>query len=185
MSKFKIITAIILLISISTTAQITKGNWMVGGTASFTSSSYESTTNNNNTSSGKGIGIILSPTFGYFIIDKLALGISPTFGYTKTDGGNDSTSYGIGPFIRYYLLKPEKRINVLTNVSYYYGTNNANTTSDNLNFKAGPVIFLNSSVALELTLNYNIGQFKSDSSVSTFKSFNFGLGFQIHLEKDR
>ena len=185
MKTLKTIAIAFLFFTISANAQITKGNWMVGGSANFNSTSYESTSNGGSSSEGKGIGVTIYPTFGYFIADKLALGLSPSFGYSKTEGGNAYTSYGAGPFVRYYLLKPEKMINVLTHIGYSYGTDNSNSTSNILNFKAGPAIFLNSSVALELTLSYNISQLTSDSSSATYKSFNIGFGFQIHLEKEK
>lgn len=184
MNKILKTIALTILLCYTANAQITKGNWMVGGSGNFSSTVAESKSSNLLTSESKGLGVILSPTFGYFVADKLALGVSPVFGYSKIDGGNSNTSYGAGPFIRYYLLKPEKLINILTHIGYYYGSDSAGSTSNNINFKTGPAIFLNSSVALELTLEYAIGQNKSDFSTSTFKVFNVGLGLQIHLEKE-
>ena len=183
MNKILKTIALTILLCYTANAQITKGNWMVGGSGNFSSTVAESKSSNFPTSESKGMSVNLSPTFGYFVADKLALGVSPVFGYSKIDGANNNTSYGAGPFIRYYLLKPEKLINILTHISYYYGSSGT-STSNNINFKTGPAIFLNSSVALELTLEYAIGQNKSDFSTSTFKVFNVGLGLQIHLEKE-
>ena len=185
MKTLKSICISLVLFSTAANAQITKGNWMVGGSANFSSSVGESKSSSGFTSESKGSGFTISPTIGYFVTDKLAFGISPVFGYSKTDGQDANTGYGAGPFVRYYLLKPEKLINILTHIGYYYGSNSSDTTTNNFNFKAGPAIFLNSSVALELTLDYSTSQSKSNSSTSTFKSFNIGLGFQIHLEKDK
>ncbi|WP_445736273.1 outer membrane beta-barrel protein [Mariniflexile sp.] len=157
-------------------AQITKGNWMVGGTGNFYSAQLK---NDNMTSNG--IGLELRPNLGYFITDKFAMGMSPLFAYYKPENGISVISYGIGPYIRYYFLKPENRINVLSHVGYsYFGDNRANDKSTALDFRAGPVVFFNSSVALEMTLNYNLN--KLDSSTN-YNIFSLGLGFQIHLEK--
>lgn len=184
MKFLRVLTVALLFAGTVSQAQITKGNWMMGGSGNFVTSSYKSTTNTGSSIEGKSSGVNLSPTFGYFVADKLVLGISPGFSYSKTDGGNDQTSYGAGPFIRYYLLSTEKRLNILTHASYYYGTGNTDTTANSFNFKAGPAIFLNSSVALEFTLNYDINQIKFTSDKSTFRSFSVGVGFQIHLEKE-
>ncbi|MBP0904746.1 outer membrane beta-barrel protein [Mariniflexile gromovii] len=157
-------------------AQITEGNWMVGGTGNFYSSQLK---DNNMTSNG--IGLELRPNLGFFIIDKFALGVTPLFVYTKAQDGNSAISYGIGPYVRYYFLKPENRVNVLTHVGYtFYGNDNSNEKNTALDFKAGPVLFFNSSVALEMTLNYNLNKFATSTK---YNIFSLGLGFQIHLEK--
>ena len=52
--------------------------------------------------------------------------------------------------------------------------------SQSYNFEAGPAIFFNSSVALEVTANYDIA--RTSSIVSN--RFYIALGFQIHLEKE-
>jgi opacity protein-like surface antigen len=61
---------------------------------------------------------------------------------------------------------------------------------DNLNGYAigvGPTIFLNSSVAMELGINYSSTKFKgaNDFTTNDFTENNiqFSLGFQIFLEK--
>ena len=117
---------------------------------------------------------------GYFINDKFAVGITPLFTYNKTENSNSKITYGIGPYARYYLLKTEKRVNVLTHIEYSYnGNDNTNDTSMGFDFKVGPVIFFNSSVALEMTLNYNT----NNQNSATYNIFSLGLGLQIHLEK--
>ena len=69
MKTLKTIAITILLSTITANAQITKGNWMVGGTGNF--SSYESKyINNGNEVTNKGIGTNISPNIGYFFINK-------------------------------------------------------------------------------------------------------------------
>lgn len=173
-----LITAI--LFTITTNAQITKGNWMVGGDASYTNSKV---INANDKIIGSGNSIRVFPNIGYFIIDKFSLGINGNFNYGKSNGSPSNIGFGVGPFARYYFLKSEKRINLLTEVNYNYytsktqGFNSTNSTS--YRFKAGPVIYFNSSVGLELTLNYGSNKFDTYTS----NTFQIGLGFQIHLEK--
>lgn len=170
-----------LLISLSTNAQITKGNWMVGGSASF--KSYKS--ENVNTGNIENYNYVdLSPNLGYFIMDKLVIGAKTGFGYVGYTGGDYGKSYNIGPFVRYYFLKPEKLINVFAQANYGFGeyinSVNSKYPTRNYGFKAGPVIFFNSSVALEMALEYN----RSNENSTLDNSFyQFAIGFQIHLEK--
>ena len=186
MKTIKLFFATILLCSITSNAQITKGNWMVGGTGNVTS--YENKNNNNGSDIiSKGIGINISPNIGYFIVDKFVAGASLGFGYTKPEGYQSDFGYGIGPFIRYYFLKEDKRINILAQANYNFGQNITGVSkskSNSYGFKAGPAIFFNSSVALEITLDYDSSKLMpNNSSSSSYSNFQIGLGFQIHLEK--
>ena len=148
---------------------------MVGGSGRFYSYQLKNVNSNQ-----KGIVFELRPNLGCFINDKFAVGITPLFTYNKTENSNSTVSYGIGSYARYYLLKTEKRVNVLTHIGYSYnGNDNTNDTSMGFDFKVGPVIFFNSSVALEMTLNYNT----NNQNSATYNIFSLGLGLQIHLEK--
>lgn len=170
-------------------AQITKGNWMVGGSANFGFSQAESS-GNGFSSSGKASGFTIAPNIGYFIKDKFVIGAVPSFSFSNPEGSNNNgTSYGIGPFIRYYFLKPESKVNLLAQIRYGFGKGKSQSSqgsnTSGYGLKAGPVIYFNSSVGLEFTLDYSYSKIKSDNSdnVANFKNLNFGFGFQIHLEK--
>ena len=179
MKTIHLFFSITLLSFLTSNAQITKGNWMVGGNGSFYSAQLK---NENTNTSSNSIGLELRPNLGYFVIDKFAVGITPLIAYNKPENGNSVTSYGIGPYARYYLLKTENKINVLTQVGYAYsGSNNSNNKSTALDFKAGPVVYFNNSVAFEMTINYNINNLNSST---TYNILSIGLGFQIHLEKN-
>ena len=173
-----------MLISISTTAQITKGNWMVGGNAS-----YNSNTNSLNDSQAvKSSTIIVNPNFGYFLFDKFASGIKTGFiTYFRKDSP-DETGYNFGPYLRYYFLKQDKVVNLFLEGNYFYGKYNTvnSAVTNSYGFTAGPVIFLNSSVAIELGLNYSKLVSKQDigfNQKNDQSNFNVLIGFQIHLEK--
>lgn len=169
-----------LFITITTNAQITKGNWMVGGSASF--KSYKSE-NINNGSLVNNNYVDLSPDFGYFLIDKFVVGAKSNFGYTGYEGANGK-GYNVGPFARYYFLKPEKTVNFFTQVNFGYGeyinSVNSKYPTRNYGFKAGSVIFFNNSVGLEMALEYNKA---NENSTLNNSFYQFTIGFQIHLEK--
>ena len=164
----------------SSNAQITKGNFMVGGNASlsFISSNSSKTTILN-----------VSPNVGYFLFDKFSFGTLLNYSNSKTkDGLGGSIIYkniNIGPFVRYYILNKEKDYNVFYESSYNLSLlkENKNTEFGN---KLGTVIFLNSSVGFEFSLKYSLNKFKYPNEIlpdSKSNNFIFGLGLQIHLEK--
>ena len=181
---------LVLSASLTLNAQITQGNWLVGGNFKFYNANSESTSGDFNTTS-RGLGFDLSTDLGYFIRDKFAVGIVPTVGYGNPEGsGNSGYGFGIGPFVRYYFLKPEKTLNFFSHLEYQfnqgYRQGLKSTESQKFNIKAGPAIFFNNSVAMEITLEYAYGSVTSFSGIgseSTFNDFNLGIGFQIHLEK--
>jgi hypothetical protein len=166
-------------------SQITKNNWLVGGTGRL---SFQKETLNS--SDVKGFKIDLSPNVGYFFVDKFAGGIRARLAYDKVKfrgGVSKTTQLGIGPFLRYYFLESGKRVNLFAETAYQYLNNSGNggITSNSANtftFSAGPVLYFNTSVGIEFTVNYELYNTK-DANTSA-KTFFLGIGFQIHLEKD-
>lgn len=179
----------VLLFATATNAQITKGNWMVGGSGSF---SYADTKPKNSNSSGTNINysdsgtysITLEPNIGYFIKDKLAIGmkISIINSFIEFKTLNPDDSYiSISPNFRYYFLDVDKTYNVFVEPSFNYYTNNSLGNASGFGLKSGLAIFLNSSVAIEPSLNYVYNE------SSEFKRNNvfLGIGIQVHLEKEK
>ena len=164
-------------------AQITKGNWMVGGDVYFATKKFDSGTMSNTTNE-----IRIDPNIGYFFIDNLVTGLQMNIAFTNTDPGNSTTkdhSYGFAPFARYYFLESKKTVNIFTEASYSFSFGKIQSTT-NVNWngyglKAGAVMFLNSNVGVEFSLNYTDTTRKLDDF--KIKSFLVGIGLQIHLEK--
>jgi hypothetical protein len=160
---------------------------MVGGSGSLSSS--VSKPDDNSDSGSKSISVNISPNVGYFITDKLSFGTLYQYRYVFSEyvnGKGWSKSSNLGPFIRFYILKPVKTTNLFLETSYNFSTikEDKNTFFDS---KIGAVYFLNSTVGLELTLKYSIKKYKYDNGMfpdDTEKAFTLGLGFQIHLEKE-
>ncbi len=182
MKTIKLLFATTLLFALTSNAQITKGNWMVGGSASFSSSNTKADVN---TSSTKSYDVNLNPEIGYFIINKLSGGlrlslINSSF---KSDQGNSKYSNTeIGPFVRYYFLNAERNTNVFLEPSYNFTTSKNNNKESTIATKGGFVVFLNSSVGFEVSLEYLIEKFNNVSDTNTIK---FGIGVQVHLEKQK
>lgn len=175
--------ALLSLISLAANSQITKGNWMLGGTISYASTKYNSI---NYGAPHTTYYLQVSPNAGYFFVDKLVGGIRAAINKTGDVGPNTSyTDFNIGPYLRYYLLAPEKQVNVVTEAAYLYGYDKYTTPDKNskhtFSFSAGPVIYFNSVVGLEMLFSYSTYKFTEfDGSNNTIR---FGIGLQVHLEK--
>ena len=181
MKKFIFLSAACIL-SNHTFSQITKKNWLVGGKATFQSNKTESVTSSGVSSEGSSLN--LSINGGYFIFDKFAIGLQGGFFHYSSSFGSTSSSgtdYGIGSFARYYFLKNDSRYNLFSEAGFsHFFSNNGRTGSNTYSIAGGAVIFLNSSVGLELIPRYSITKRKD----ATIKAFSLDLGFQIHLTKD-
>ncbi|MCF6223439.1 MAG: hypothetical protein L3J34_06890 [Flavobacteriaceae bacterium] len=179
--KKTILVISILFLSINIKAQITKGYWMLGGNGSF--SYYDAKRDNSNTD--PTWNVVVSPNIGYFVIDKLAVGSYTTFSFR---GNNNRYFLSLSPFLRYYFLNPDKKINFFTEVSFTnsirFIKNNENTLSYGYNIKPGLIYFLNSSVALEASLKYYYGK-APDANNLISNGLIFGIGLQIHLERKK
>jgi hypothetical protein len=195
---------LICLFSINSASfsQINKGQWLMGGNASFSSSKgyvIESGSPTGSTN-GKSTTLQLSPNAGYFITDKLAAGARVSLTSFETKSPNDvfdisSTQVSLSPFVRYYFLPKTEKLNLFADAGYAYGrskntskvsipgTPSSNSTSKGTSngyyISVGPAIFLNPNTALELTLSYNYNKLKDLDN--TGKSFLVGVGFQINL----
>ena len=186
----------IFFLDITAEAQLDKSTWLVGGSSNFYSSNrdYVSFVTPAANGSSKDLNLTISPNVGYFIIDKIAIGLRPYFSWGKGEfipndplySGSTSNSkrYGIGPFARYYFLDKEKQFNILTDVSYQIGEWNQGGKGklSNFSFLAGPVIYFNTSVGMEFLLGYSTqSEELKDFSKNSSKGFSVNIGFQIHL----
>lgn len=158
---------------------ITAGNMIIGGNAGF--SSYKETPDGGTVY--KSTSLNISPYFGYFIADNLAVGASLSYNWRKS-GGNKNTSFGFGPDVRYFfemglLLKTELLFDF-----YSYASGSKDRTIY-IKPGVGYSIFLNPRVALEpcIVYQFGFGKYKSTMSDFKYKTGEFGLeiGFTIFL----
>ena len=173
-----------------TYAQLTKSNWMVGGNGNFSTASFTQLGDETKTTN-----LSISPAIGYFFADRFSAGIrvfvsnyhttdaNPT---TGTSGVGNDFSLSLGPFARYYLLDHvDRNVNVFVEANYGYGySTDIDRIKQYLNrfsLNAGPVLYLNNSVGLEFSLGY----YQSHQYGIQTTGLQAGLGFQIHLEKEK
>jgi len=165
--------------------QITKGNWLVGGSASFSQENFSIPTN----VIYKQTNLQITPLAGYFLLDKFAVGLNPSLDYVNVSHGPEiNTIITVGPFARYYFLEADKIFNLFAQGSYGYGGNTSKVqgrkqgyNQNTFAFSGGPVLYFNRSVGLEFTINYSITKFVGYTGAND--ELSYGIGFQIHLEK--
>jgi hypothetical protein len=183
MKQFLLTTFTVLFISLFANSQITQGNWLVGGNASFTSTEYNSSASTKQ----KFTTLLISPAIGYFIADKFAAGLKLSFNSVDqiTFSNLKQQYFSVGPYCRYYFLPTEKQANLFVEGNYQYAINISpsvpNQSSSIYSFSSGAAVFFNSSVAIEFTIGYSAISFHGYSGVNS--SLIAGIGFQFHLHK--
>lgn len=191
-TNMKIVLLLITTISLSIQGigQLTEGNWLVGGNASF-----EKTKNFDGQSYVyKYRSLELNAGTGYFFIDKLAAGMKLEVALNNMKVLEDpfvsesGTQLGLGPFIRYYFLPYDNRINLFSEGHFLYTTTIMRRAGSKESFdhnrfggSIGAVAFFNSSVGIEMMVTYN--RYNS-TAVYNRSHFQYKMGFQIHLEKN-
>jgi len=187
------ILAITLFSSIVGFAQFNQGRMLVGGSAEFRTIADKNKSGGTTTTNGTRTTLSVSPSFGYFVIDQLAVGASVDTGLSKwnarssNDVDSNTTSVQLQPFVRYYLPAGvffQGKFGLGTAKTTYdenYDDSKYNTSS--LALSAGYAIFLSDNVALEPELGYRTSKFKDTDSDT--KNINSGIflriGFQIYL----
>lgn len=175
--------------------QLTKGHWLVGGSGRFNTYKNE-IISSVSTTNGKYTQIDISPTIGYFLADKFAVGLKTTITSIKGDftvvggvgtGGSNTQRYSLGLFSRYYFLEKEKQTNVLVDVNYQTGIIRGfgKGTINSFSILTGPVIYFNSSVGIEFLVGYIAEKEKYTSEIFSEQKngLQFSIGLQIHLIK--
>jgi outer membrane protein len=185
--------AIATLASVGAFAQFNQGRMLVGGSAEFRTMADKTKSGSTTTTNGNRTTLSVAPSFGYFVINQLAVGAALETGLSKwnakTSNDIDNTTHSLSfqPFVRYYLP-----MGVFFQGKF--GIGSAKTTYDedfddekyntsSLALSAGYAFFLSDNVALEPELGYRTSKFKDTDSDT--KNINSGLflrvGFQIYL----
>ncbi len=189
----KTILLLSLLLALTTTAftQVSKGQFLIGSSINFESIKNENSSYGNYESTN----YYISPNIGYFIINKIATGLRVDFkSYNNKSESLEThqTNTSISPFLRYYFLPVQKKVNAFIDVSYIH---NKSKWSSNSNagyfvkakgyyFYGGTAIFLTNQIALEFTFGYR--HTKSDDFGNTKENkLSSGVGLQIHLGKHK
>ena len=187
MKRLYLVFAMTLLVHFLAFGQslLEQGTFSINGNISFTSY-YEKNSENNSTV------FIFNPSFDYFLIDNLSIGLTLNFRNTSL-GEYSNSNWGIGPSLRYYF-NAGKSIKPFTGVGYSYATENATYSMEdfkynNIILNAGVDYFLTDNVALETIISYTFINLKLPNDYRTYyqeldvtrKSLSVGLGVNIFL----
>lgn len=178
-----------MFLSIQGIGQLTEGNWLIGGNAAFRKNK-----------SFNGVSYIskvrlldLNANAGYFFIDKLAAGMKFEVFMRNEKAleapatSQSATKLGVGPFIRYYFLPYDNRVNLFSEAHFMYtttilrGSTKGSFDHNQFGGSIGAVAFFNSSVGIEMMVTYDRYNSTPDYNRSQFQ---YKMGFQIHLEKN-
>lgn len=144
------------------------------------------------------LNLNLSPVFGKFISEKVALGIELDLGYSRESDNaaieeiDLGSSFGVSPFLRLYApLAGKLSVFGQGNLGFFYTSTknkNGSTTTDgpkstqlSFNIFPGLEYDLTEKLSLETSINvlnfgYSLNTSKSGNSTTTTSNFNLGGG---------
>jgi hypothetical protein len=172
MKKITLAAICLLAITCTSLAQTHRGDWMVGGNLSISTTSGNSEFN-------------LMPSAGYFFANGLVIGGQLIVDFGKS-GDLTNTAFGIGPFLRYYFdLKNTEMVKPLLATSFDVATQttkfNGEKTSNTLTsffIGGGCAFFINHNVAIDAIAGYNRSKVENTPSEG---GFQMTVGFQVQL----
>jgi outer membrane protein len=201
----KIVTVLAFaLISSGTFAQFNQGRMLVGGGFNLSVSPNKTETGSTTTKNGTNTSFSLSPNFGYFVIDNLAVGAalgfsSNFYSYASSSSTYKSTSGSsvtLTPFVRYYL-DPGIFFHVFAGGGGGTSKAKLRNPTPGLNddpektgiftwgLGAGYAWFLNDFVAVEPMLMYSGRSTKyktpDPNYTSKYSGVSLNVGFQVYL----
>jgi Outer membrane protein beta-barrel domain len=164
----KLAIFICFFVAVSAEAQTSKEDWMVGGNFALNTSSNTTVT--------------LTPGVGYFVINNLVVGGALQFQYSKISN-NKETSFGVGPYARYYFLKNNLKPFLMTEYLFTSNRREVGAISSTVNggdffLGGGLAAFVNEHVAIETIAGY-INSKKSGTDSDGGLAIR--IGFQIYL----
>jgi hypothetical protein len=179
MKKFTLLAISFIFLFQQSQAQISKGTWMLSGSMGFLAGRYNI---GGPTTIVRVTQLILDTRAGYFLANRVAAGLKPGFFYGKSSPGNMSNySLNIGPFTRYYFLKPVNAFNLFTEGSYSFGHGSGGYNYRVISISGGPVVYFNSTVGLEFAMGYARTTRPGESGQND--EWRVQVGFQFHLTK--
>lgn len=167
----------IISTTFSSSAQIQKGNLLIGGNLANI---------NLGLNDPKILSATVTPKLAWFIKDNIAVGGYIDFGIQTAKNSNTTTTYGLGALGRYYAGKNDELIKhsrFFGELSAGYGGVNVSDAenTNGLNISAGPgfAYFITPNVGLEVLLKYN--SLVGFGSTPYQANLNASFGFQIYL----
>ena len=194
--RISILCALFCMVTVLAKGQTTSGSMMVGGVFQIYSASQQ----NNDDYEYSEVGF--SPSFGYFVSDNFAVGLSIGFNSTKQDNGATSqknTAFSFGPFARYYKFTSNEQFAFFAQAGLNFGSGKYDQTPGgesknsyvNFNVSPGFAYFFNNHWAAELAFtglsitsedpNKDVSDDKRTSVIFDIRSFSPSVGVRYHF----
>ena len=154
-------------------AQTEKGDWLVGGLLDLNTAKNSTTIN-------------FIPNAGYFIIDTLAIGGNLVFAYDKL-GDLKVTTFGIGPFVRYYFTDDKIRPFFAGDMTFEkrkFETTLGSNTEDAFSWSlgGGAAFFINENVAVYGIIGYAHTKVTDEDGTGGLR---LRVGFQVYINRSQ
>ena len=210
--KILVTVAIWLGVASFTFAQVEKGNWFLGGSSNLEFNSDKEKIKIDNTTNDWATyrDFDFRPQVGYFVIDKLPVGIAMDISLDKTKYEiNDSEStwndFIIGPFVRYYIAdldgfmpfaEASLGLGAGKETSTYGGSSDEDVqeyNAFNIKLGVGGTYFVTENVGFDLFIGYRRNQntYKDENEngrasgdvTYSYGGLDFNLGIVVSLGK--
>lgn len=194
MKKLLLSIAAVAFILAPAVAQTEQGSIIAGGSVSLDLNSQKAEDpSGTSVDIGSSTNISFNPTFGYFVIDNLALGLEIGISSSKfeSDDGTFESKNSVtafGPFVKYYL---DNGVFGMGSVGFGSAnsefTSGGSTTSNDLSvfqwrIGVGYAAFLNEFVAVEPMVSYGSQSLTDDADFKDIESgITIGAGFTIFI----
>ncbi|HFK5571968.1 porin family protein [Elizabethkingia anophelis] len=185
------------LLGFAASAQTEKGSWVVGGSTSIGFNNVSTKVKSGNTTfDGPKVNTFtIAPSAGYFVIDKLSVGLDLAYtnATTKYDGAKTtSNTFAILPTATYYftdntVIKPYLGAGIgyasNTEKEEYRGKSNEYTVDGFAwKVKGGFAYFFTSSIAADLGLSYSQFSNKDNGVRTNVNTFGVGVGLSVFFK---
>lgn len=165
-----------LITSIAAKAQTDKGTMSIGGDISYQTTSFSGGGSSTTTS--------LSPSFGYFLSDRLALGLSLGISNTSTTGSPSTSTTSIAPFIRYYKFTSENKFAFFVHGQIGYSTTTGQSGVTSVSVRPGFAYFFTPRWGLDFLLpGLTLASGNNTTDFDLTASLNPGIGFRYYFGK--
>jgi hypothetical protein len=154
-------------------AQTEKGDWLVGGLLDLNTAKNSTTFN-------------FSPNAGYFLANNLAIGGNLVFAYDKL-GDLKVTTFGIGPFVRYYFTDDKVRPFFAGDMTFEkrkVEQTVGSFTEDAFSWflGGGAAFFINENVAVDGLLGYAHSKVSDEDGSGGLR---LRVGFQVYINRSQ
>jgi len=174
----KKILFVVLLVSgvVAAQAQTSKGSMTIGGDVSIQNTSVSGGSSVNSTT--------FSPSFGYFLADKIVLGAALGVTNTSVSGGASNNTFSIAPFVRFYKFTSDDKFAFFGQGSVGYSTATGQNSVVSISIRPGFSYFFTQKWGLDFVLPglaYSNGN--NTTSFGLTASLSPSLGFRYYFGK--